>query len=269
MRAIISVASEQGAREYQEDQAFIDMAEDGLLAAVFDGHGGSQVSNFLYRNVKNAFDAVANNPALPLIEMKMRGLFDWLTERTKDMEEGSTGSIVFIPSELDRAYVGVLGDSPVIIRTGQGQIITPPDISINLPTTFGDIWISPEHNVRANPAEVRRIQNQGGYVFGGYAFPGDEKFTSGGLQLTRLFGDADYASIVSREPQIFEVPLQAGSFVLVASDGLIDPAHGSKAAAADIVDMIGQGKTATGLVKYAIGVPTGDNASAILIKVAA
>ncbi len=132
----------------------------------------------------------------------------------------------------------------------------------------GQYWHSPEHNVRSNPAEVKRINTVGGYVHNGYAFSGKGSFSSGGLQLSRALGDRDFADILSREPEIFEVPLGVGSFVLVGTDGLFDPGHESSRASSDIIALVEKGATAGNLVHQAtVAKPTGDNVTALLLRV--
>ena len=65
----------------------------------------------------------------------------------------------------------------------------------------------------------------GGYVYprqadrGGYSW----HIAGPGLQMTRALGDAELDSVLDRTPDVYSVPL--GDFVLVASDGLFDPAH--------------------------------------------
>jgi serine/threonine protein phosphatase PrpC len=250
MRTITSHISVQGTRPYQEDRVVVSSGEDGLLLGIFDGHGGNQVSEFCHKNLLNAFNAVADDPTMPTIPEKMKGIFTYLNSRTNSMRAGSTASIVFIPSTLDRAFVGVLGDSPVIIRNADDEV-----------------WASPEHNVRSNPSEVAKAKERGGTVYGGYLFA--RGLSSAGLQMTRVLGDAPFSEVVSRDPEIFELSLKAGSFVLVGSDGLFDPSHASGTAREKIVELIDKGAGAGDLAKYALSVPTDDNVSAILVKVIA
>jgi serine/threonine protein phosphatase PrpC len=250
MRAPITHATAQGKRDYQEDRYKIDVTNDGILLAVFDGHGGAETSEFCEKNLLGAFNAVADNPSLPFIRDKVWGIFDRLRIRTRENHDGSCVSIVFIPSSLDRAYVGILGDSPVIIKTKDGEY-----------------WHSPEHNVNSNPAEVKRLQGLGATVYGGYAYAPNSGFSASGLQLTRSLGDSEFSSILSREPEIFEIPLGLGSFVLVGSDGLFDPSHKSSANASTIVELIEKGATAGNLVNHALSIPTEDNATSILLRI--
>ena len=49
----VSVCTAQGFRSYMEDEFFISM--DGDFAAVFDGHGGSEVAQYAKENFKKVF----------------------------------------------------------------------------------------------------------------------------------------------------------------------------------------------------------------------
>jgi serine/threonine protein phosphatase PrpC len=250
VRTITSHATHIGKRPYQEDRTVVSSGEDGLLLSVFDGHGGADVAELCRKSFVPAFNyVIENEPTFPSMSEKIAGVFGYLGGLVNSMKAGSTASIVYIPSALDKAYVGVLGDSPVIIREIDGSI-----------------WRSPEHNVRSNPEEVIAAKTRGATIFDGYMFAG-RGLTADGLQLTRALGDFALDSVLDRSPQIFELSLGAGSFVLVASDGLLDPGHQSTKAQDAIVNLIDKGGEAGNLVKYAIDVPTGDNASAILVRI--
>ena len=252
MKIPITHATAQGKRSYQEDRYKIDVNNDGVLLAVFDGHGGDFTSEYCEKNLLKAFNAVADNPDLPTLQRKLWGIFDVLRMGTDDSHEGTCASIVFIPNSLDRAYVGILGDSPVIVKTKDGEY-----------------WHAPEHNVRSNPAEVKRVTGRGGIVYGGYAYADSphSDLSKGGLQLSRTLGDCDFESILSREPEIFEIPIGVGSFVLVGTDGLFDPSHRSSANASSIIELVEKGGEAGNLVKYALGIPTEDNVTCILARI--
>jgi len=252
MRTTLSQNTQQGRRPYQEDRLVYKISEDGVLAAIFDGHGGDYTSNFCAEMLFAAFDTVGADAELPTVIDKMRRLFGILNFATEHMEEGTTASIVYITPQLDKAVVGILGDSPVIIKNKGAEY-----------------WHAPEHNVRSNPNEVKRITKVGGYVHGGYAFSGRGSLDAGGLQLTRTLGDKAFSDILSRDPEIFEHELGVGSFVMVGSDGLFDPSHQSSSPAREIVELVERGREAGDLVKHAIDKPTHDNASAILVRILA
>jgi serine/threonine protein phosphatase PrpC len=217
--------------------------------AVFDGHGGADVSDFCIQNLVAAYEAVKEDPTLPNGQMKLGGIFEFLSTRTDEMEAGSTASIVALANNGTEALVGVLGDSPVYVKKADGTI-----------------WAAPCHNVRTNPREVDVAQARGGVVYDGYLFDG-KGLTAHGIQMSRALGDKDLANVLSREPEIFTVPIDVGSWILVASDGLIDPAHKESNLEWAVIDMIEKGKSARDLVQYALAVPTDDNVSVIIAKV--
>lgn len=83
-----------------------------------------------------------------------------------------------------------------------------------------------------------------------------------GLQMTRALGDSRL-SFVSREPEIIVRSLKKPSWILVASDGLIDPTHQESSFNA-IVNLIDAGAEAKELVTRAIKLQTNDNATAVV-----
>ena len=255
MRTIISSATHKGAREYQEDRFVVDVNSDGILLAAYDGHGGDECSVFLKAATLDAFNAVADNPALPFIEMKLKGMFEWLNIRTRELVAGSTATIAYIPPSLDRVFVGVLGDSPAIVKLADGQF-----------------WIAPDHNVRSNPREAELAKARGCTIYGGYMYaPPSGMYgglSGGGLQMTRAFGDADMDSALLREPEVFELPIGKDSFVLVGTDGLFDPSHQSSESAKEIAALADIATNeAKNLVSYSVQKPTRDNVTAILVRI--
>jgi serine/threonine protein phosphatase PrpC len=112
----ITHATLKGARPYQEDRFVVRQNEQGTLLAVFDGHGGSGVSDWCADVLKTTFDSFVSDHAFPDYLEVLKCVFISLDTHTDSFDEGSTASIVYIPSGTRLAYVGVLGDSPVIIN---------------------------------------------------------------------------------------------------------------------------------------------------------
>jgi serine/threonine protein phosphatase PrpC len=156
---------------------------------------------------------------------------------------------VFIPKDESRVDVAVLGDSPVLVSR--------PD---------GSIWVSPEHNIRTNEAEADAAIQRGGHISGGYLFASYRPEV--GLQMSRALGDAHLDRVLSREPEVFSHVLGKDSWVLVCSDGAVDPGHGAAQANIDtIVRMIeDEDADAQDIVDRALAVPTRDNVTAILVR---
>ena len=188
----ITHATARGPRPYQEDRLVTLTNGERSLLVVLDGHGGAEVAEHCVKRLKTL-------DMFPETESGMLGMVQILAAETSDMEAGSTLSMVSVTPE--GAIVAVLGDSPVIIMAEDGTM-----------------RVSPEHNVRTNHAEREAAVSRGGRYSGGYIWRGDS-----GLQMSRALGDAHLSGILSRVPEVYTVPNP--SWVLVLSDGVLDPAH--------------------------------------------
>jgi len=82
--------------------------------------------------------------------------------------------------------------------------------------------------------------------------------------MSRAFGDGAWGKILNREPEIFVINLGPESFIMVASDGVIDPAHGSGSSWSEVVGDLMHGDDAQKLVDRALAVPTQDNVTALV-----
>jgi serine/threonine protein phosphatase PrpC len=248
----ISTATAKGTRPYQEDKYFTLHTKEGLYLhtkeglylGVFDGHGGAECSAFC----ADVFPSILQRKPV------LQDALEELNVETRSMHSGSTASVVFLPKGNTKAHVAVLGDSPVIIKRVDGSI-----------------WIAPEHNVRTNKVEAEAAKARGGFVSGGYLFA---HYDGSGLQMSRALGDAALDGILLRTPEIFEHELGENSFVLVATDGAVDPAHSSGSYGTaptspidDLIHAIERGTTAEQIVNNALAVPTRDNVTALLVEV--
>jgi serine/threonine protein phosphatase PrpC len=233
----ISTATAKGARYYQEDRSFVLPTEKGMYLGVFDGHGGSECAEYCANRMP---DILAEFPDVFLA-------LEALSAETRGMYAGSTASIVFIPKDEYSVHVAVIGDSPVIVKRADGSI-----------------WVSPEHNVRTNMAEADAAIARGGFVSGGYLFA---SFSGVGLQMSRALGDASLDKVLLRTPDMAIVHgCGAGNFVLVCTDGAVDPSHANEAEGiASIVSLVEGGYDAQQIVDRALAIPTRDNVTALLV----
>jgi serine/threonine protein phosphatase PrpC len=234
----VTHASAKGHRPYMEDFSNVIETPQGVYCAVWDGHGGPDVAAY----------AVAALPTILHTRPELKDALAELNSQTRHMDAGSTASLVFIPTDESRVDVAVLGDSPVLV--------SHPD---------GSIWVSPEHNVRSNEAEADAAIKRGGFLAHGYLFSSHDV---DGLQMSRALGDAYLDKVLSREPEVFTHVLGKDSWVLVCSDGAVDPGHGAAKANIDaIVRMIeDEDADAQDIVDRALAIPTLDNVSAILVR---
>lgn len=254
VQGYVNSATDKGARDYQEDRFIVNRVdnskEKGWLLAVMDGHSGSEVAEFSEANLATYF----KNFTDPVLSITIEGLkralkltIKVLSDSTKSMRSGCTLSIVYISETMAKAFVAVLGDSPVIIKHNKG------------------LFIGPEHNVRTNQND-KRIVLQRGALYDPEGYMVDPN-TGRGLQLTRALGDSYFDAYLIRRPQIFSLNLDKDSFVIVASDGLVDPNHkNDKDNIKGLVGILKNGGDALDLVRDALSRETHDNVTAVIWK---
>jgi serine/threonine protein phosphatase PrpC len=83
----------------------------GWFLAVMDGHGGSRAADACLEELPRAFEA---SLSFQQGEIVLRYTVEKLVRATKDMEEGSTLSLVWVREDRDEATIAVIGDSPVL-----------------------------------------------------------------------------------------------------------------------------------------------------------
>jgi serine/threonine protein phosphatase PrpC len=243
--------TELGSRDYQEDRFVAETAGETALQilAVMDGHGGFDVAQLaadkLVPVIQESY-AEASGPQKN-IESVLETAVSKLNEATRQADSGSTLSIVAIPEDESKAYVTILGDSPVIISDSNGEIHT-----------------SPEHNVRSNFSERENAVTRGAY-YDGIGYIGANS-SSQKLQMSRVLGDRELDGILDRTPEIYSVELGEDSFVIVATDGVLDPSHRGdlKTQSSWLADTVREGADAETIVLDTIRRGGTDNATAIV-----
>ena len=252
----VNVATDQGDRSYQEDRYVVyryDTSEEkGWLLAIMDGHSGSaEVAELCEKNLQTYFNnlaALVFEHTDAVLENILKNTISALHEATKDMYSGSTVSLVYISETKAKAFVAILGDSPVMIKNKNGSLV-----------------MSMEHNARTNLAEREAAVQRGAVYDGGYIWDDPQSDMGTGLQLTRGLGDKKLARYISREPEIYSVDLDPESFVAVMSDGVVDPGHkDQKDISNRLFLLITNGATAVDLVNDSLKRKTGDNVTAIV-----
>lgn len=247
----IDTATAQGARPYQEDRFIAERVQVGkqsyYIFAIMDGHSGGGTAEYCREHLVSIFEKVMGSA--PAFDGKvLTDVVKELAERTNQMFAGSVLSLVITENPFHTAFIAVLGDSIVAIKNKSG-----------------DMFIAPEHNVRSNLAERNAAISRGGVYVNGYIWSRGGK----GLQMSRSLGDSLIGEIVSREPEIFEVELGEESIILVASDGLLDPAHLQEPAVIiqEVMRLIELGETAKQLVHTATEVEqTNDNVTVMIAR---
>ncbi len=247
----ITMATRIGKRTSQEDRFLVyRQPNKGVLLAVMDGHGGDAVASLVRENIKRLWHGRSTFPDGKYPEHALAHIGCCLSEmvRILNLRGGSTLSIVWIPRSRHYVSVAVLGDSPVIVRNAKGNL-----------------WVSPEHNVRANHKEREEAEKRGGVVksiFGGEYLMSP---TDIGLQLTRSVGDWEMGNVVNRCPETARIPL-FGGIVVLCTDGITSSGRGESLSPELILTLAEEGG-AEALVKNSEQRGVRDNATAIVVKV--
>ena len=243
----ITTASVIGKRDLQEDRFGVIYRETGTLLAVMDGYGGAGVAESIRQCLENVFDGAKKLGGDE--EATLVSTFRALNLLFRSRRAGATLSLVWIPQEARFAYVGILGDSPVIIKNPNDTVP----------------WISPEHNVRTNLREREAAIRRGGFYFAGYLHG---KTGDWGIQISRALGGAVLGEVLDRRPEIFPRPIEPGGIILAVTDGAVDPGH-EKAAPRikQLLDLVLGGGDADAVVKDALAHGTDDNATAIVCRI--
>lgn len=199
----ISAGALHGPRQSQEDRYLIlepcCETGGGTLLAVMDGHGGEATADRCEELLVELIERSTHEHALD----ELTRVIVAIGEQVSALRSGSTLSVVWILPRSDVALWAVVGDSPIVILDSDGVA-----------------FVGPEHNVRTNAGERELAVSRGGLYEGGYIC---NPANGLGLQMSRALGDADMGMVIDRTPECGSV--QRPRSILVASDGVLDPAH--------------------------------------------
>ena len=226
---------------------YLDLENHHLsLFAVFDGHGGTTVSEYLKNNFcENLKKVIKTDFSLNFREIFKRSIEN-IDKNFKDMENakncGSTGTIIII--NKNSIYCANVGDSKCFYINEKEAI-----------------QLTEDHNCK-NKEEVKELRSRGVLVFQNRVF--------GSLSLTRTFGDVDYKNEgITATPFINKIFVDKNNvkYLVIASDGIWDVVDNNQ-----LFQMSTELKEGTSeefcnnLVNYAMKNGSRDNISCIVIK---
>ncbi|CAL1414128.1 unnamed protein product [Linum trigynum] len=170
------------------------------LFAIFDGHLGDSVPNYLKDNL---FDNILNEPNFwkdPAVAIRNAycSTDNSILENSLQLGPGGSTAVTAIVIDGKDLWIANVGDSrAVVCELGAANQLT----------------VDHEPHV-----ERKRIENKGGFVT---TLPGDVPRVNGQLAVARAFGDQSLKAHLSSEPDMRHVPIDATmDFVILASDGL-------------------------------------------------
>lgn len=224
-RVLISSAAVRGDRAHMEDTSFISSCK--RFAAIFDGHGGAAVSNYLAGEMCSTIiaqeleklDDCAQSDEQDrdkLVELMLKSSFEKADAHVLVCDawkhQGSTAVGVLL--HHDMIYSFNVGDSRAVLSRGGDAVELTRDHKPN------------------DPIELARIVRLGGNVrWYGYVDAQGEPIeeygayrVNGNLAVARAIGDRDSRPYVSGDVEIkcFVRDPRKDEFIVIASDGLWD-----------------------------------------------
>ena len=201
-------------RNYMEDRFSILTSfpneQCKALFAIFDGHGGSSVSQFLCQNFISTFLKISQKFEVKNYEKIFQKCFITLDEDIRKIpgsnQMGSTATVILITKETDQ----ILGSQKIIYCANIG------DTNCELFGKSDCKRISYEHRC-SDSMEEKRIKKINGSIINGRV--------GGVIAVTRSFGDFEMKELgVISEPNINKVSVNFNEkyFLIMATDGVWD-----------------------------------------------
>eukprot|EP00924_Labyrinthula_sp_SR-Ha-C_P002499 snap_masked-scaffold_16-processed-gene-6.98-mRNA-1 protein AED:0.09 eAED:0.09 QI:55/0.75/0.77/1/0.75/0.55/9/742/330 len=214
---VISVHSDQNKRSEMEDgHMFVDKfleSEDQALFAVFDGHGGKAVKNFLTGNFASTFEEILSERTVPGVQIDYCDLLQELYNRCDE--------------KLARVFIrhsgATVGTCFVKIHNGKRTLFTANvgDTRIVLARGGKAIALTEDHTCLIQ-SERERVINLGGNI--------ENYRVQGALAVTRAIGDFKWKKYVTSDPHLNSIQLtKKDNFVIVACDGVWDVVENQEA----------------------------------------
>ena len=230
----------KGERPTMEDSTVIAgdyPAENYSYFAVFDGHGGSNVSHYAGEHIHDCFKKHFSKK--PDVVESIKEAFAEVNEHLVKTwpEEGCTAGVIVVSNE--KVYSINLGD----VRA----VMAYPDKKAER--------LSYDHKA-SDPEEKKLIESRGMKVF--------RNRILGILAVSRALGDGEFEGIIGTDPYITEHPRVNGAKVILACDGVWDVLSDDDAAKIALENENPE-EAAKAIVDESINRNTSDNVSCIVI----
>ncbi|GMH83669.1 hypothetical protein TrVE_jg11397 [Triparma verrucosa] len=215
-----SIKAVRGHRPYMEDEFIV--SPGSRFCGVFDGHGGSKVSQYLRDNLYSKFSSkLSRQQSLPEVVDAIKDSFKEVDDEVQAVKkwsyQGSTAVVCYMHSDEKTGETTIVsanvGDSRAVLsRQGKAK----------------DLTVDHKPN---DKREKSRIKKLGGKVswFGyrdnkGKPIPGSGVYRiNGNLAVARAIGDRTETPFVSSEVEILDYKVEEGDeFIILASDGVWD-----------------------------------------------
>ncbi len=181
---------ELGKRESQEDTSVVSFDYPYGVYAIFDGHGGDQVSKALVEKFKNLPKYIKENKMIGNKEVTLKSIIyaffiktdRELLDEMPNADSGSTATVVVLDNKNGKVFVANLGDSGTVIFDKSGAIVYK--------TTSQGVESEIEQN---------RIELSGWPIIG---IGKKQKRIGGNLNVARAFGDFTFKQKYTEDLEI-------------------------------------------------------------------
>jgi len=288
-------SDEIGPRPTMEDAKFVKETDRYVLAGVFDGHGGSKVSEFAAKEFEKRFPAALKecNSPVNAFEKVFHEIQQDIARYSNWNGMGSTAVVTYIDKETNAIYTATIGDSEANIYRETGWIRSSIK---SIPLSVVRDWADPRERGRLEQVygeqrvEVhfqnlkQRIEdrlsklkkNEDRDAIRARLEKNINKHIRSrverGVNTSRALGDVNEKGthshpVVIHKPKITQTSMKKGDTLILACDGLKDYVEEKK-----IVEIVKEKPEmlAAELVKTAIhsmNPGDGDNVTVIAIKV--
>ena len=264
-------ASAQGSKETMEDVSFISSIPRGIVAGVFDGHGGDKVANFASLRFQEIFPSTLENSQGHIhraLEVTSGNLQKEIFQDSSMNSIGSTAVFSVFDSVKHQVITTTIGDSEAnIYRKKEGK-------TFSIPLSCVRDWTSKKDEARAKAAhsDPGRFLSRDRFdkkVFGwGFAFEklkhrrlvDNNKMQA--INTSRTFGNFNYEGSCTHKGKTTTGNLQIDDVIVLTSDGL------KACKEADIVNIVAKNtpeNLPNALVNYATSFKNSDNVSVVVI----
>ena len=255
----IHYTSVTGRRDSNEDRHNIILNINGddknmnklNFFSIYDGHGGSEVSSYLYKTLPNYYMNKKFKP--PFLQNFHERVFETVQQELLKNQygffSGSTCLMNIMYKIENKLFMNIanLGDSrlSIVYRDNTSKAITQdhkPDLD----------------------KEKKRITDMGGSVYK----DSEGVYRIGDLSLSRAFGDGDNKPYISQKPDIYTIEVNDDiKYIVMACDGLWDVVESTEIG--NVINKINSQdeNIAVNLTNYALNNGSTDNVSVIVIQI--
>ena len=201
----VYTASLKGLRPTNEDRHFVSTSDKLQLYGVFDGHGGSQVSNYLVKAIPKLYQEAQYPLSQTWINKMYSNIQDSLKQRKYSSRTGSTCLVV-----------AKYQDDLQVVNVGDCRAVLCRDTRA--------LQLSRDHKPESPGEHARIVQLDGEIrVRSGYNTEFEHPWRVNGYSLSRAFGDVKATPQMTHLPDMFVYKLHSHDrFLVLACDGLWD-----------------------------------------------